>query len=152
MPTWSCNSSLTVHPPFKIAGVTRRSFQLCRHQHICPFVAHANCNTRAQSQAHTLAAWGAPAMGKAKSAAKPASTNSSCYLQVSPCMPVAMPLSLTAGKHCCLPPLQILGNGLDTGDTLPSVLLFFDKHRCAGCSSGCPISLLVQPAKLHHHA
>eukprot|EP00891_Asterochloris_glomerata_P007557 jgi/Astpho2/7557/Aster-x0775 len=43
-------------------------------------------------------------MGKAKSAAKPASTNSSCYL-------------------------QILGNGMDTGDTLPSVLLFFDKHR-----------------------
>ena len=45
-----------------------------------------------------------------------------------------MSLLPAASKDCCCLSLQILGNGMDTGDTLPSVLLFFDKHRCAARS------------------
>ena len=77
---------------------------MCRHQHICHFAAHTSWNTRSQSQTRSLAAWGPPAMGKAKSAAKPANTNSSCYLQVSPCMPVAHEF-VAGGKQGLLLPV-----------------------------------------------
>ena len=44
----------------------------------------------------------------------------------------------------------MLGNGLDTCDTVPSVLLFFDRQRWVWRAQGCPLPLTAAGCRYLH--